>query len=115
MISFKKVESIHLYRSHVDIRKGIDGYCALVVDAGMDPCNGHLYLFCNRKENRMKGIIWDGVSFWLLYRRLEDGKIQWKRKGDDLIEISQKQLRRLLKGMHIDYSGNYEPHHPRIS
>lgn len=113
MISFKEVKNIHLYRQIVDVRKGIDGYIALVSDCGMDPYNGDLYLFCNRKEDRMKGIIYDGVSFWLLYRRLNEGRLQWKRDGDGIITISHKQLKRLLNGMHIDYSGNYKPTYPQ--
>ena len=115
MISFKKVPGIFLYRQPVDLRKGIDGYAALVSACGLDPCSGQLFLFTNRSENKMKGIIYDGVSFWLLYRRLNSGKIQWKRQGEDTIFITHVQLKRLLKGMNIDYAGNYRPSHPELS
>ena len=101
MISFEKIPNIYLAREIADLRKGIDGYCALVVEAGMDPYSSDLYLFTNRHHNKLKGIIFDETSMWMIYRRLDKGTFQWKLKGDDLVLVSQKQFAWLLQGLSI--------------
>jgi hypothetical protein len=79
MLSFPPSPQVRIFvaREPVDMRKGFDGLCGLVIDTvDEDPQSGHLFVFFNRRRNRMKGLVWDGSGFWLLYKRLEHGRFQ---------------------------------------
>lgn len=70
-------EHIYLACGHTDMRKSIDGLAALVVSRfHLDPHQPVLFLFCGRRKDRIKGLLWDKTGFLLLYKRLEDGKYQ---------------------------------------
>ena len=49
----------------VDMRLGIDGLSLLVQEAlGKAPCDGSAYAFRNRRQNRLRLLIWDGAGVW---------------------------------------------------
>lgn len=69
-----------------------------------DPLSGHLFVFCNRRRNRIKILVWDRSGFWLLAKRLEKGTFAWpssKRAGEGRIELSHEELAALLGGFDI--------------
>jgi len=68
----------------------------------LDPFSNSLFLFCGRKNNRIKALYWEGDGFVLLYKRLENGRYQWPRKESEAKEISPQQLRWLLEGLSIN-------------
>ncbi len=71
------------------VRKGIDGLCSLVQEHyGKELRTHDLFLFCGRRTDRIKGILWEGDGFLLLYKRLEEGRFQWPGTSSDLAEIS---------------------------
>ena len=77
MLSFPPSSTVRIFvaREPVDMRKGFDGLTGEVIDVvDEDPQSGHLFVFFNRRRNRMKSLIWDGSGFWLLYKRLEHGR-----------------------------------------
>lgn len=87
------------------MRKGFDGLSALVCEViEEDPQSGHLFLFVNRRRDRAKILWWDTQGYWLMYRRLEQGRIQLfdqargKRGG---FEIEPGQLMLLLEGIDL--------------
>ena len=93
-------EHIYLACGHTDMRKSIDGLAALVVSRfHLDPHQPALFLFCGRRKDRIKGLLWDETGFLLLYKRLEDGKYQWPDESKDVLEISEQQLRWLTEGL----------------
>lgn len=59
----------------VDLRKGIDGLAMIIGDRyKQNPFEeGTLFLFCGRRFDRIKGLLWMGTGFYLLYMRLENG------------------------------------------
>ena len=59
---------------YTDLRFGIDGLAAVVRhNFNLDPFEKNvLFLFCGRKSNRIKCLVWEGDGFLLLYKRLED-------------------------------------------
>ena len=68
-------DHIYLACGHTDMRKSIDGLAALVVSRfHLAPHQSALFLFCGRRKDRIKGLLWDETGFLLLYKRLEDGK-----------------------------------------
>lgn len=104
---------IMLYKEEVDFRRGLDGLCYLVSEAGQNPADGTLYLFTNRKHDKLKGIWYDGVSFYLIYRRLNSGVHQWKLVGEDLVSIDANQMDWLIKGYPVQSTILYEERRPR--
>ncbi len=103
MISFDTIPEIYLAQGVTDLRKGIDQLAALVqYHYDLPPFSDALYIFCNRTRNKLKILYWDGTGFWLLCKRLEEGKFQWNKKEEGCISISHQQLKWLLEGLKID-------------
>lgn len=63
----------------VDLRKGIDGLAMVIGDKyRQNPFEkGTLFLFCGKRSDRCKGLLWMGTGFLLLYKRFEDGRMSW--------------------------------------
>ena len=91
---------IWLSNQPIDMRKGIDGLCFLIVDAfNLTPSSGELFLFYNRQFNKLKILYWDKNGFCLWYKRLEKTKLKIPFPLGTKLQISQTQLRWLLDGL----------------
>ena len=98
-----KAENIYIAHGYTDMRRSIDGLAAIVQqNFKLDPFSNSLFLFCGRKNTRIKALYWEGDGFVLLYKRLENGVYQWPRKESEAKEISSQQLRWLLEGLSIN-------------
>ena len=63
---------------YMDLRKGINGLTILVQSRfRLDPFTNTLFLLCGRWKDRIKALYWEGNCIVLLYKRLENGNIQW--------------------------------------
>jgi transposase len=84
-----------------DLRKSIDGLAVLVKEGfNLDPFTTSLYVFCNRKKDKLKILQWQHNGFWLYYRRLEEGKFIWPDgKRANMAQISRRELNWLLDGL----------------
>lgn len=89
-----------------DLRKGIDGLASLVrLKYGLDPLEkGTLFLFCGIRRDRIKGLLWTGDRYVLLYIRLTDGRFQWPRTADEARSLSGEEFMRLMEGFSVDPS-----------
>jgi transposase len=79
MLSFPPSPSVRIFiaREPIDMRKGLDGLSGVVIDViDEDPQSGHLFVFFNRRRDRMKSLVWDGSGYWLLCKRLEHGRFK---------------------------------------
>ncbi|WP_197722471.1 IS66 family insertion sequence element accessory protein TnpB [Acidithiobacillus ferridurans] len=56
------------------------------------------HVFRNRRGDRLKLLLWDGLGFWLLYRRLDQGRLHWPRMENGAIELSTAQWAMLVEG-----------------
>ena len=75
---------VYLCCGHTDMRKSINGLMVLVQSSfGLDPFSDALFVFCNRKRDRLKILEWDTDGFWLYFKRLERGHFRWPAVGDD--------------------------------
>lgn len=93
-------KEIYIACGYTDMRKSIDGLAALVQEHfKMDPFSPALYIFCGRRCDRIKVLLWEDDGFLLLYKRLENGKFQWPRKEDELKPITWQQFRWLMEGL----------------
>jgi transposase len=82
---------VYLHRDAVDGRKSINGLAAIVEQAlGLDPFASAVYVFCNRRRDRIKLLLWDRTGFWCLLKRLEADRFAWPRETA-LLELSVEQ------------------------
>ena len=78
-------DHIYLACGYTDMRKSIDELAALVAARfHLDPHQPALFLFCGRRKDRIKALLWDETGFLLLYKRLENGRYQWPNAPEDL-------------------------------
>ena len=107
MLSFPPSPSVRIFvgREPVDMRKGFDGLSGVVIGiVDEDPQSGHLFVFFNKRRNRMKALVWDGSGYWVLYKRLEHGRFQvFDRMAEKrgAFELSSTDLALLLDGIDL--------------
>jgi transposase len=104
MISLTHSIRVFLHTPVTDLRKGFDALSGLVTTAfSQDPTSGHLFLFVNRRRDRLKILYWDrdGLAIW--YKRLEKGSFQLPAVASDAvsIEMSPTQLTLILSGIDL--------------
>ena len=90
---------IFLKVGYTDLRKGIPGLTAMIRESfGCDSYEKNvLFLFCGRRTDRIKGLIFEGDGFCLVYKRLStDSRFQWPRSEDELKEITPQQFKWLI-------------------
>jgi transposase len=85
-----------------DGRKGIDGLVAVVTThLGRDPLGGDLYVFCNRRGNRLKVLAWQGDGFALYLRRLERGTFAFPAADAAEVAVTATELAMILGGIDL--------------
>jgi len=84
-----------------DLRRSVDGLSLLVRESlRLEPFSGHLFLFRNRRADRLKILVWDRSGFWVLYKRLERGTFAWPLgEGVGPLEMKAVDLMMLLSGV----------------
>ena len=97
---FKK---IYLATGYTDLRRGIDGLAAIVrFQFELDPYDRNtLFLFCGRRCDRIKALLWEGDGFLLMYKRLDNGASNWPRSKDEAIRITEDQYQMLMQGLEV--------------
>ena len=90
----------------VDLRKGIPGLTAYIrLNYGLSTTEkGTLFLFCGRRSDRLKALLWEGDGFLLMSKYLCDGRFQWPRDPAELKSLTYEQYRLLMEGFAIDRS-----------
>lgn len=92
----------YLYRGPADMRKGFDGLCGLVVKClKMDPTDGSVYIFANRRRDRLKLLHWQQGGFTLYYKRLESGTFALPPAKGSKTMLTHAQLAMLVEGISI--------------
>jgi transposase len=102
MLSIPSGVKIFLYSRPADMRKGVDGLSGIVrSEFEADPLDGSLFLFINRRRDRLKILHWDGGGFWLYYRLLEAGTFEALAADGTYLQIDATQLAMLLDGVSL--------------
>lgn len=104
MLSLPATVRMFLCAQPIDMRKSFDGLTGLVESAlALDPLSGHLFLFLNKRRDRLKILFWerDGLVIW--YKRLEAGTFQWPTLDErtSQVELSMTDLALLLTGVDV--------------
>ena len=86
-----------------DLRKGIDGLANIIkLQFNLDPFQKNiLFLFCGRRTDRIKGLVWEGDGFLLLYKKLNAGRFSWPRTTTEALDITPEQYGMLMQGLEI--------------
>ena len=94
------VEKIYIRCGYTDMRKQLNGLLDIIqYNFKLDPYSNSLFLFCGKRADRIKAVHYEGDGFCLLYKRYENGRLQWPRTGEEAKQISEQQLRWLLEGL----------------
>jgi len=104
MLSLASGVKIFVYTQATDMRKGFNGLSGIVrSEFQADPADGSLFIFINRRRDRMKLLHFDGGGYWLYYRLLEAGTFEDLKPKDDScrLQIDATQLSMLLAGVSL--------------
>ena len=110
----KRYSRIYLAYGYTDLRFGIDGLARVIQDHfSLDPFQkGCLFLFCGRRTDRIKGLVWEGDGWLLLYKRLSESRFQWPRSPEEVRLLTQQQFRWLMEGLTITPKKSVRPVEP---
>jgi transposase len=113
VIDWKDDIPIYLHRDVVDFRKSINGLSVIVDEAmGLSPFDSGLFVFCNRRRDKLKVLYWDNTGFALWYKRLEKDQFKWPRKvSEDVLVLTCEQWDWLLRGVNFM---DIKPHESRV-
>ncbi|MGI9134911.1 MAG: IS66 family insertion sequence element accessory protein TnpB [Rhodoferax sp.] len=93
---------VYLHRDAIDFRKNINGLASLVEHGlGMNVFASAVFVFGNRRRDRIKILGWDRNGFWLLQKRLEGARFVWPGKDSAVVELTVQQLHWLLAGIDL--------------
>jgi transposase len=108
MLNLASHTRIYAYTQPTDMRKGFNGLSGIIrSEFHADPTDGSLFLFINRRRDRLKILHFDGGGFWLYYRLLESGTFETlvAPDGSCRLQIDATQLSMLLSGVSLAASG----------
>lgn len=105
MLSFAGSVRVFLAIEPCDMRKGFDGLHALVVERlGESATSGALFVFTNRRRNRLKILFWDRSGLWVCTKRLEEGTFAWPappESGATKLSLTPEALALLADGVDL--------------
>lgn len=100
---FAEHNTVYVVTGYTDMRKGIDGLAVIIkAKYHLDPYCKALFLFCGKRCDRIKGLLWEDDGFILLIKRLSDGRFRWPRNEDEVRQLTEQEIRWLLEGLEID-------------
>jgi len=98
--------AVYLATGPVDLRGAFDRLAAITRQVlCLDPASGALFLFMNKKRNRLKALWWDRNGFTILYKRLSKGTFALPSFTDVdgvCIELSAQDFAQLLAGLPVE-------------
>lgn len=104
LADISNVDQIYLVCGYTDMRKSIDGLCAIIEDQlKMDSTSNALFLFCGRRRDRIKALLKEQDGYVLIYKRLSvNGGYQWPRKASETKPLTWREFDWLMSGIDIN-------------
>ena len=103
MFGLSAAVRVYLAKQPADMRKSFDGLAALASGSlALDPLSGHLFVFVNKRRDRIKILYWDrdGLAVWA--KRLERGTFRIPAAASDRVEMTTAELAALLAGIDLN-------------
>jgi transposase len=99
----RSITTVYLHRAPIDMRRQIDGLAALVAGVmQQNPLSGSLFVFINKRRDKLKILMWERNGFVVWYKRLEQEKFQWPvRSSEEIVILTGEQLNWLLDGYDV--------------
>ena len=94
-----RVDALWLAVEPLDLRAGTEAALARVVAVFGAARPHHAYLFANRRANRIKVLVHDGIGVWLAARRLNSGKFVWPKGISGTLTLTREQFDALVLGL----------------
>jgi transposase len=105
VINLPPTVRILLAMAPADMRRGFDGLAALTTSVlGEDPLSGHLFVFRNRRGDRLKILYWDRDGFAIWAKRLERGVFRFPPPRDGRIEVTPAEMAAILEGIDLKHA-----------
>jgi transposase len=104
MFNLSSTNKFHLYNQPTDMRKSFDGLSGVIQNClESNPCNGDVFIFINKRRDKIKILHWQGISFTLYYKRLEKGTFELPEYDRSIgsITINYTQLAMIVDGLSI--------------
>jgi len=102
MLNLSPATRVFVATAPVDLRGSFNALAGLVqTHLRADPLSGHLFVFTNRRRNRVKILFWDGSGLWVCAKRLEKGRFTWPRIESDVAHLRGEELVVMLAGLEV--------------
>jgi transposase len=101
-----RIEAIWLAVEPLDMRAGTETALARVVRVFGAARPHHAYLFTNRRVNRLKVLVHDGIGVWLAARRLNQGRFTWSGDAGHTVALTRSQFDALVLGLPWQHVGD---------
>jgi len=102
MLTLSRSTRVYVVAGVTDMRRGFNGLSAMVMgELDLDLLSGHLFVFANRRRDRLKVLYFDGSGLWVCAKRLERGTFKWPEPGTKVVEMTSEQLTLLLGGIDL--------------
>jgi len=102
MLNLPPSVKVYVSTDETDMRKSIDALSLVVQEVlKKDPFSGHLFVFCNKRGDKIKILYWDRNGFCLWYKRLERGIFRLPKVQSKVFMIMPNELNLLLEGIDL--------------
>lgn len=102
MLSVSGTTRVLVATAPVDLRGSFNRLYGLVSQQlKADPLSGHLFVFSNRRRNRLKVLYWDGSGLWVCAKRLERGRFTWPSSPEGSVSLRGEEFSALIHGLEV--------------
>ena len=111
LADISRVDAIYIVCGRTDMRKQIEGLCAIIEEKlHMGKENNALFLFCGRRHDRIKAILYEKDGIVLLYKRLSvDGRFRWPKNQAEVRQLTWQQFDWVMSGLEIEQPKAFKP------
>jgi transposase len=108
MFNLSPATRVFLAVEPTDMRQSFNGLHARVQTVlGEDPLSGHLFVFVNRRRNRLKLLFFDGSGLWVCAKRLERNRFSWPSGEGACQQLRPEELTALLTGLEVSQKAGW--------
>jgi transposase len=108
MLSVTSATRVLVATTPVDLRGSFNRLYSLVIERlQADPLSGHLFVFSNRRRNRLKVLYWDGSGLWICAKRLEQGRFTWPVSEQGRVDLRGQEFSALIHGLEVRFKKDW--------